>query len=358
MASTYTASTLQDAIYTAKKKDAFQALELRGSVYGALDVASAQTELLLPKTIIEKIKLADQQAVKIDVFKRESMSIGSSVACDFTGAGATARQTLSWEPIVVGFHLSHGDMAANRYTYEEMFQMRFEEAMKSMYAGIDEYVVATGLEGGYNSGAGNLFPLYNNAFQVSQSNYDITTNRAARWLNKVKADFRKNDLSGDNIHFVGDANLMDVMSMALNQGQGTSTNLGFMFQGITSNFTNRVVNNDGIYATGYAFEKGAFGILDWIDPLFRVGKTIETDEWTSFREPRYGMTIGVKIKRQCKDNSSVLSGSLMTADFQESWQFVVQVAVPTAYSSEADQTFIYKYELNEDDSVLSGSGSY
>ncbi len=93
-------------------------------------------------------------------------------------------------------------------------------------------------------------------------------------MNKLKSDIRKNDFSGDNIHILGDSNLVSVMSAMLNQGQGTETNLGFQFQGITSNFTNRIVNNNGIYATGYAFEKGAFGIIDWIDPLFRAGKEI------------------------------------------------------------------------------------
>lgn len=356
MSSTYASTVLQDAIYTAMKKDTFQSFETRGSVYGALDIATAQTNILLPKSTIQKIKQAESQAEKINVFKKESEGTDVAFACSFSGNGATDRMTLTYEPFVEGFSLSYGDMSANMYTYAEMYQMRFEEKMKSMYKRIDEYVVSI-LEANYSAGAGDSFTLYNNAFQVPLDEYDLSAQRSALWLNKLKSDIRKNDFSGDNIHVLGDSNLVSVMSAMINQGTGTQTNLGFQFQGVTSNFTNRIVNNNGIYATGFVFEQGAFGIIDWIDPLFRAGKEIGTDEWTSFIEPRYGMTIGVKVKRECADNTSVISGMTMSADFQESWQFGVMVAVPIAYSSDAN-TFIYKYELDADNNVLSGSGSY
>lgn len=356
MASSYSATALQNAIYTAAKKDTFQSFETRGSVYGALDVAVSQTGLLLPKSTLQKIKLADQQTEQINIFKKEAEGTDTAVACDFTDHGSTARPSLVYEPFVEGFSLSYGDLAANMYTYEEMYQLRFEEKMKALYKRIDEYVVSI-LEANYSVGNADSFTTYNNAFQVPLDEYDLASNRAALWLNKVKADFRKDDFSGDNLHVIGDSNLVAVMSAMLNQGQGNETNLGFQFQGITSNFTNRVANNTGIYATGYAFEKGAFGLIDWVDPLYRKGHNIGTDEWMSFTDPRYGMTIGVKVKRQCKDNTSILTGANMAADFQESWQLYVQVAVPTAYSSDSN-TFIKKYELDSDNSVLSGSGSY
>lgn len=356
MAFPYINTLLQDAIITAKKNETFQSLELRGSVYGALDMASAQTSILLPPSRLAAIKDADSQVTKIDTVVKESEGSATAFACDASGDGATARTTISWEPFVEVFSLSYGSILANKYTYEELYQIRFEQAMKNLYKRIDEYIVSV-LEAGYSQGEGTSFPTYNNAFQVALDQYDLQTNRQALWANKLKADMIKNDFSGDNTWMLGDSNFMQIVSSMANQGTGTHTNLGFQFNGMLTKADNRVINNNGIYATGYAFEKGAFGLVDWIDPLFRVGKSIETDEWTSFIESRYGMRIAVKVKRQCKDNTAINSGMTMGADFQESWQLGVQIAVPTAFTSDAN-TFIYKYEFDEDNSTLSGSGSY
>lgn len=356
MASTYLATALQDAIYTSKQSETFQSFETRGSVYGALDIAKVQTNLLLPASTLQKLKMADTQAEKINVFKKEAAGNGTAFSCTGSGHGSTARQTLTYEPFVETFEMSAGDMAANMYEYQEMFNSRWAEKMKNLYTRIDEYIVSI-LEGAYTQGEGDNFTVFNNAFQVPLNQYDLSEQRAAMWVNKLKADIRKNDFSGDNIHLLGDSNLVAVMSAQLNQGQGTATNLGFQFQGITSNFSNRVVNNEGIYATGYAFEKGAFGIIDWVDPLFRKGATNGQTEWASFVDNRYGFTWGVLRTKTCADNTSIFSGMTMGADLKETIQIGIQVAVPTAYSSDGN-SFIYKYELNEDNTVSSGSGSY
>jgi hypothetical protein len=157
------------------------------------------------------------------------------------------------------------------------------------------------------------------------------------------------------IHVVGEANMKAVFSSMLNQGQSTDTNLGFQFQGVTSSFSNRVTNNTGIYATGYAFEKGAFGFLTWTNGLSREGKDIGTDVWRTFVDPRYGLTIELKVKKACTDNSGTITGA--EADYTEGFVMAVDVCTPIAYSSDSN-TGIYKYELNEDSTVQSGSGSY
>jgi hypothetical protein len=141
----------------------------------------------------------------------------------------------------------------------------------------------------------------------------------------------------------------------LAQGNSTATDLAFQFGNFSADFTNRLDNNTGIYATGYVFEKGAFGFLTWINGLHREGKDIGTDVWTRFQDPRYGMDLELKVKKACADNSSIGSG--MQADYTEGFVISVDVATPVAYNSD-DNTGIYKYELNEDNTVLSGSGSY
>lgn len=356
MASTYSASTIQDAIITAKKNETFQAFETRGSVYGALDAAKMGTPLLIPAGEIQRMKESTQQTSSIDTFKKEAEGNGTTVTCEGSGKGATARTNLSWATISEGFELSAIDMANNRYTYEEMFQFRFEEKMKNIYKRLDSAVSAA-LEANFSPGAGNNFPIFNDAFQVSLSNYSIETNRQAQWLGKAKSDFVKNDFDPDDLMFVGDSNMMVITEAMRNQGSNTDTKLDYQFMGTSFKFTNRITNNTGRYATAYGFKKGAIGIVNWVPKLFRDGRDNGTDVWTTFVDPRYGITFGMKVTKKCADSSSILSGFDSTADYKETFQIFTHYALPTAYSSDS-YTYISKYEFDENNSVQSGSGSY
>lgn len=355
MASTYADTALLDAVMTASEDSTFQAFETRGSEYGALDAAVAGMNKLLPKGTLQTLKQSDNQPLKIDVFNKEDEGAATTFSCDASGAGATARQSLVFQGFVESFSLSYGEMIENRYSYQEMFRLRWREKMKNLYKRMDSYIVSI-LEANFSAGAGTNFTLFNNAFQVPLDAYDIAENRAALWLNKVKADMFKNDFSG-NFHILGESNLLAICSSMLNQGQGNETNLGWQFQGVSRNATNRIVNNTGIYATGFVFEVGAFGAFDWTPKIFRAGLQNGQDVWTSFVDPRYGMTWGVKSARKCADNTSINSGMAMGADWNESWQIGCMLSAPRAYDSDGN-SFIYKYEFDNDNSVLSGSGSY
>lgn len=262
MADTYSATLLQDAIYKASMKDTFQAFETRGSVYGALDAAVGQTDLLLPKSTVQSIRKASGQTEKVNVFKKESAGSGTARKCTGTGAGATAQVTLSWSTIVEEFSMSKLQMYANQYEFAEIFQARFEQKLKAIYKRIDSAIIAA-LEAAYTAGSGDSFTLFNDAFQVPLSAYDLASNRNATWLNKVKADMMKNDFEPDMLEMVGDSNLGAVLRSMLNQGNQTATNLAFQLEAFNARFSNRVSNNTGIYATGYAYQKGAFGLLTW-----------------------------------------------------------------------------------------------
>lgn len=354
MASTYSATVLEDAVYVTSKQDGFQSFETRGSVYGALDAAIANTPALVPKSKLESLRVASGRTVKLDVFKKEAIGNGTARACSGSGNGATASVNLSWQTLSETFQLSTLDLAENNYSYEEMFQMRLAEKLKSLYKRIDSVVIAN-LEANYSAGAGTTWATFNNAFQVPLSDYDLATNRASFWLNKVKVDFMKNDLDMDNIEVVGSSEMTAIFSNMMNQREQTATNLGFQLEGLKPYFTNRITNNTGIYATNYVFQKGQMGLLTWVNKLEQLGKDIGTDVWGSFQDPRYGMTIGLKVKKSCTDNSSNITGA--EADYIESFVLAIDVATPIAYSSDSNSG-IYKYELDENNSTLSGSGSY
>jgi len=354
MATTYSATLLQAAIYKASQSDMFQKFETRGSVYGALDAALAQKNLLLPNSTIEKLKKASSQTEKIYTFVKEANGNGTARACSGSGDGATASTTLSWSTLSETFQISYLDMAQNDYSYEEMFELRLRQRLLSIYSRLDTIVVDA-LEANYTEGLGTEFTKFNDASQVPLSAYDLTTNTAAFWLNRAKVDARRNDINMDNLHFVGDPALAGIVSSMGNQGAGNVTNLGFQFQGVGFSHTNRLENNTGRYATGYMFEKGMFTLLTWANKLARDGKDIGTDVWTTFQDPRYGFTMELKVKKRCNDNTS--KGAGMEADYDESFVISFDYATPFAYTSDSNSG-VYKYEFDADNDVQSGSGSY
>jgi hypothetical protein len=178
----YTDTLLQDAIYKASKKDTFQSRELRPSLYGALDAAIAQNSLILPKSTIESIKKSSVQATKVDVIKKEAAGSGTARKCTGTGAGVSAQATLTWSTLVEEFAMSDLEMRQNQYSYDELFQIRFEQKLLNLYKRMDSAVIAA-LEANYSAGLGDSFTLFNDAFQVPLNQYDIATTRAATWLN-------------------------------------------------------------------------------------------------------------------------------------------------------------------------------
>lgn len=349
----YTATVLQDAIYKAAQTDKFQSAELRKSSYGALEAAMASTNLLLPKTELERIRQAATQTEKINTFVREADGIGTSRKCSGSGTGTSAQTTVSWTTLVEEFKISFAETQGNQYTYQEIFNNRFDQKLRSLYNRIDALVVAQ-LEASYSAGAGTYYTNFNNAKQVPLSDHDISNNRAALWVNRMMAEMMQNDFN-DDIVGVGDAFLKANTMAMLNQGQGTATNLGFQFSGTNWNFTNRVTNNTGRDATAYIFQNGMIGLLNWIRPEYTQGVDIGTDVWSRFTDPVYGMNFELKMKKQCEDNSLLFSGA--EADYTESFVIAADFATPTAYSSTSN-SFIYKYELENDNNIQSGSGSY
>lgn len=350
----FSPTVLQDSISNLAKNKQFVSRELRGSIYGALDTVAAQTELLVPKAELERVRQASSQTQKINVYNKIAAGSGTARKCTGSGTGTTAQSTLSWSTIVEEFALSYIEHEGNQIKYQAAFEYLLDQKLKAIYKRIDEKIVAA-MEANYSAGDGDSFTLFNDAFQVPLSQYDIATTRAATWMNKVKADVMKNDFDPDMLQVVGDSNMKAVMSSMMNQGQYTETDLGFQFQGVDSAFTNRVTNNNGIYATGYIFEKGAMGLLTWTNQLSRNGENIGTDIWTTMVDPRYGLTMELKVKKACTDNSGSYAGA--QADLVESFVIAIDVATPVAYNSDGN-TGIYKYELNEDNTVSSGSGSY
>lgn len=350
-----TATLLQAAIYKATQSDMFQSNEVRASNYGAWEAAWGDRELLAGTSQLEAIKKSSVQTTTLDVFVKEAQGEGTARKCSPTGGQTTDTVDLTYATIFEEFSLSELEYLQNRFSKEDAMAHMLQQKLLSIDKRLDTAAVAF-LESSYHKGDGSIYPNFNQAKQVPPSDYDIQTQRAALWLNNVAVEMEENDYYGQ-IRVVGSPRLKGYMASMLNQGAGTATNLGFQFQNFNAMFSNRVTNNTGRNATAYVFEKGMVGAVTWANGLHRKGKDIGTDVWTIMQHPRYGFDIEVKIKKACTDNSGTITGG--QADYVEGIGLSFDVAFFKAYSSVANNTGLYKYELDAGGNIQSGSsGEY
>lgn len=348
-----TATQLLDAIAKAAQSDYFQANENRSISRGAWDAAWEGRNTLFSVGQLEAIKKSSRQPTKIDVFQKRANGTDTARACSGTGTQSTARYTLTYQTIVEKFSLSRLEFADNDFSYQEALAANLADRWRALHERLEAAAVAY-LEANYTVGDGTIYDVYFNAHQVPLSNYDLSNNRAAMWLNKARAEMKQNKYSGPYV-LVGDPVMESVCMAMLNQGAGNAINSGFQFNGFEMKFSNEITNNTGIYATAYIFEKGLFGVVPWINMLSREGDDIGTDIWTTIGSPLYsGLTFELKVKKSCTDNSGTITGG--QADLVESFVMAIEVAFIHAYSSDSNSG-IYKYELDEDENVHSGSGS-
>lgn len=346
----YSATVLQTAIYKAGKKDPFQANEMRKSTYGAFDVAMTGTPELLPATTLKNLKMAANQAEKINVFQKEALGTGTTRVCAGTGDGTTAQVTLTWSSYVEQFGMSIDNIEENQYEYAEIFEKRWENKHRSFYKRFENAAIAY-LETKANKGDGKQYKHFGNAKQVPLSDWDISTNRSAQFMNKIKAEMLDNDYAGQYV-VIGNTAFAAVWAAMTSQGGNTATKLDDQFLDFEFHCSNSLLNDTGVSATAYIFQKGMFGVIPWTKPKNRRGYSIGTDTWSLYNEPRYSMEIEQKYSAACYDNSGSLAKS--QDDLIEGFGLAVDLAFITAYSSDSN-TGIYKYELLPGNTISSGS---
>lgn len=348
-----TLTQLQDAIYKASQNDYFQKNENRPEMLGMTEVALADINLLLPKNTLEAIKKSSRQPTKIDVWQKRANGSATARACSGTGGASTTRQTVTYTGFTEDFSISALEFADNDFGRAEAISFNLADRIRALDERIEAYLVSS-VDTQVTEGSGTIFTNFNDAKQVPLDKWDLSNSRAALWLNEARSEMAQNKYKGP-FNLVGDPVMMSVTMAMLNQGAGNGINTGFQFNGFDMKFSNAITNEVSIHATAYIFQKGMFGMLTWVNALSRQGKDIGTDAWMVMAHPNKGYEIELKIKRSCVDNSGSFTGA--EADYVESFVLHVDVAAVFGYSSDSNSG-IYKYELDNDNTVQSGSGSY
>lgn len=336
MPSNLVATVLQN--YISMYQGRLDKQEQRPSIYGALNMAQAQTQdpsSILDSRVKQGIDSRFNTSVQVPVINYENVNVSNVRSCTLqTGGSTSALVTLTATTYVVGILMYPQQHYENYVSYQEAFNKHLDAALQKLASTIDTGVVNKlgAVTNQYFPAAITAFyPVVANALQVPQAEKNDFYNNLASIMETM-------DFPGQVSVNTNPIGMGPVRRLAA-QGQGNAVNEGFQLLGYTWYPTNRVTNGGaGIESTLYAVAPGSVAIYSRVDPDARQRTRIhESNYWDIFPSAPYlNMDLGVYYQAQCADASAIQASGMAnsTNTKVESWQFSVDVFYLAAYNSD------------------------
>lgn len=311
--------------------------ELRKPYTGALNAFFASTPNLIlgGAEKLEQLKKSSDQVVKIPVVKNLSATDATVRSCGNANQGDSASVTLSYSGFFEGFSVSRLMMKNNQISYATAMRQSLMNTFRNLHQRLDVAAVSylESNKSAINNGTINTFNGPSDTMQVLAANQN-------QYFASITAELAENDFNGTlfNVHSVA-----QIMRQALQQyeGSGNNTNLAPQQNNFAHYMTNNYSAPSGAQSGSYIFVPGTVGLIPFVDGLCKDGADLGTDVWGTIPDPFVpGLTWELKIKRNCTDNSSNVTGG--QRDIVDMWEIGAEFAFTKAYTSTTD-TGIYKY---------------
>jgi len=344
MAANYTDAALNTAIYKGVP-ELMNKAEFKAKPSAALMKYMNNTQFLIPASEMERAlatKQTDQQAVKVNLLNKQSISTVSARAAAHTGSINTSRvQTASFTVYGAKFKYSVKGADRNIWQLSEQIAAQIRSAAIALHSSIETALLAR-------------FNTYKSQVVVSltprsgtwdATNYilQIPNTNLSYWMQKVKGFMREQYYKGQ-FDAVVDETLMQEFERIANQGAGNSENLAFQIGGVSPSVTEELSLDSGYVGQGYIFPIGSIGILPWIPGLNRNGFGSSGDlggMYTTIPDPLgSGLTFAVHQYQAGADNNSA-AGETQDVDIQV--ELSVDLAPVEADTSTSSLTPIFKF---------------
>lgn len=332
---TLVATVLQN--YISEYQSRLDKQEQRPSIYGALNMAKAQTAdplSILDKSVKTGIDARFNTSVQVPVINFQDVTLGNVRSCGLQQNLLTSQLiTLTATTYVCGFLSYPVQHYENYISYAEAIFKKIEACMQKLAAAYDTGV-RTLLEANVNqyfpAAITKFYPVTGNALQVPQAEKNDFYNQFASIMQVM-------DFQGNVDVATTPGGLAQVRRIAA-QGQGNAVNEGFQLMGYNWYPSNRITDGAvGIESTLYGVAPGNIAIYTRVDPDARAGRRIhESEYWEVFpNSPYSGFDMGVYYQAVCADASAIQASGLAnsTNTKLESWQFSVDVFNMAAFNS-------------------------
>lgn len=329
------ATLLQDAIINLQGNNTFTNFEQRQSTYSAVQLAKDGSDILLPKSQVERLKKSAAQVEKIAVLNRYNATLHSSYTCDFNpDANTSAFVPVTYVTTGFDVKITPAVNAGNYISEQDDLQNQMIQGWRTTFADLEGDVVAF-IEA--NKSTQNLSPLFGGPTGgVVTLNSAQQDNAIRNLYSAIPSIFQRNEFIGKPQDLANTEAMIQEQYIS-HQGQANAQNLQYQTDNINYYRSNYVTNGAGMRETHYLMPMGAVGIYNWLPYEGQARPKInEGQGWEVMQDPMFGFNWLVYYKYDC-----------VNGQYTYQMSFTTSFGLVRQYSSAAGITPILKYQVSE-----------
>lgn len=302
--------------------------------YGALDFFIEQTNAsnsIINPNLRDRAFESIGNTVQVPVINYDGdvtvSNVRSCVIAD--DENTSALYTVNWVTLAVGFTMVPQLYRNNEISYEHDFARKMEKICRALATEMDKLAIAA-LEANKTQVLADA--LY---YTVTANSVQIPWIARMEFLSDMNAMMRANAYPG-LIHVIGGAGFDSMVRKMAEHDIYNDVNKRLEYDNKVFHYTNNIVNENGIFATGYIVEDGNVGVLTRVDREALARTRANFHEWDVVRLPFIDLPVGSHYYTSVGDQSTIAGAASadMVCNVKEYFGFSVDVAFLVAYNSD------------------------
>ncbi len=315
------------------KVDNLDKNEDRLSEYGALNyfLQQSQSNPLLTEELRKAVKNGMGKTFKMPVINYDGdIAVSNVRSCTIQDAENTSALVgVTFATYAVGFTVVPAMYSNNEIDYNKDIERKYLKCARVMGAALDSAAI-TAIDNAKSQ-------VFADTLIYNEDNDIIVVPWASREdiLSDIEPMMNANDFYG-RVSIIGNNGVRSLLNKLAEKGTYNIVDKSLEWAGKGFNFTNRLANEDGDYATFYAVEDGNVDILFRYDRDSAMGTTTKVGhEWGIVTMPYIGIPVGLHYYESVGDFSGIAGEATtdLTCTKKEYFGFSVDVAFVTAYNS-------------------------
>ena len=304
--------------------------------YGALDFFIEQTNAansIINPNLRDRAFESIGNTVQVPVINYDGdvtvSNVRSCVIAD--DENTSALYTVNWVTLAVGFTMVPQLYRNNEISYEHDFVRKMEKVCRALATAMDVQAIAA-----LEANKTQVFKdqLY---YEVDANTVKVPWNARMEFLADMNAMMRANAYP-EMLHVIGGAGLDSLVRKMAEHDIYNDVNKRLEYDNKVFHYTNNIVNEQGVFATGYVVADGNVGVLTRVDREALSRTRANFHEWDVVRLPYIDLPVGSHYYTAVGDQSAIAGAASadMVCNVKEYFGFSVDVAFLVAYNSDPE----------------------
>ena len=316
-----------------KRNPEFYKNEHRLSEYGALDFFYTQSieNPILTRETKEEVRRSIGRSVQLPILNYDgTIQVSNVRSCTVPDAENTsALVDVTFVTYFVGFTTVPAMFMNNEIDYNEDFDAKMKKCARALGEALDNAALAK-LEAVKSQAITDSL-----IYTVTGDVVEVPWTSREDILGDIEPIMAGDDFNG-RVHIIGNQGVNSLVRKLAEKGEFNVVDKGLEWMNKRFHFTNRLTNENGMYATFYAVEERNVDMLFRFDREAVRGAAGAGHEWEIITMPYINIPVGVHFYRAAGDQSAIAGDATadLTCALKDYWGFSVDVAFITSYNSD------------------------